>query len=209
MSGIINAPTGDASPDQGGQAGSGGGLSNPLLQQAEQKIEANMQPDVRAAYMKVVVAGMSVALAKGPDGFMGKLRQSQDPISDCARGAVSLMLIMRKEAKGVMPMKAGIPAAMTLLFHGLDFLDRAKIAKIAEPEIDRATTIFTNTLFQRLGITPQMLQHAVGRTHQIMQDPTAMAAINLKLGATRHPDAAAPTPLPPGGMINGGAGETQ
>jgi hypothetical protein len=34
-----------------------------------------------------------------------------------------------------------------------------------------------------------------------------MAAINLKAGFTRHPDAATPTPLPPGpgGLINGPA----
>lgn len=206
MSGIINAPSGDT-PDQSDQADSGGGLSNPLLRAAEQKIEAGMQPDVRADYTKVVVAGMNVALAKGPDGFMGKLVASQDPISDCARGAVSLMLIMRKEAKGVMPMKAGIPAALTLMFHGLQFLEQSKVLTIAEPEIDRATTIFTNTLFQRLGITPQMLQHATGRVHALMMDPASMELINRKAGLVKSPDASTPTPLPPGpsgGMINGG-----
>lgn len=208
MSGMINAPTGDAS-DQGDQADSGGGLSNPLLRAAEQKIEAGMQPDVRADYMKVVVAGLNVALAKGPDGFMGKLRQSQDPISDCARGAVSLMLIMRKEAKGVMPMKAGIPAALTLMFHGLQFLEQSKVLTIAEPEIDRATTIFTNTLFHRLGITPQMLQHATGRVHALMMDPASMELINRKAGLVKSPDASTPTPLPPGpagGLMNSGGG---
>lgn len=171
-------------------------LTNPLLQQAEDKVEAALTPENRQNYMKVVVAGLHIALDKGPDSFMAKLRNSRDPISDCATGAVALVLIMRKEARGVMPMKAAIPAGMTLMFHGLDFIDHAKIAKIAEPEVDRATTIFTNTLFQKLGITHAMLQQAAVRVHQITQDPDAMAQINLKAGLTRHPMAATPTPLP-------------
>ena len=183
------------------------GLSNPLLQQAEQQLESNLAPDNRENYQRIVVAGLHIALQNGADGFMAKLRNSRDPIGDCGRGAASLILIMRKQSKGVMPMKAGIPAGMTLLFHGLDFVDRAKIAKVAEPEIDKAATTFTNFLFHKLGITPGMLQHAAGRVHQLTQDPAAMHAINLKSGLIRHPLAATPTPLPPGpgGLINGPA----
>jgi hypothetical protein len=97
---------------------------------------------------------------------------------------------------------------MSLMFHGLDFIDRAKITQIAEPQIDQAATIFTNFLFHKLGITSGMLQHAAGRLHQISADPQSMAAISLKSGLTRHPNAATSTPLPPGpsgGLINGGA----
>lgn len=181
-----------------------GNLNNPLLQQTEDKIEGNLTPETRADYMKVVVAGLHIALDKGANGFMAKLRNSQDPIGDAARGAVALVLIMRKESRGVMPMKAAIPAGMTLMLHGLDFIDRAGVAKIAEPELDNAARTYTNTMFAKLKITPGMLQHAAGRVHEITQDPAAMAKINLKAGITRHPMAATPTPMPggPPGLIN-------
>jgi hypothetical protein len=205
MSGIINGTSGDAGRIAD-RAMLGGSLGNPLLQQAEDKVESGLTPENRANYLKIVVAGLRIALDKGPDSFMAKLRNSRDPISDCATGAVALVLIMRKQARGVMPMKAAIPAGMTLMFHGLDFIDRAKIAKIAEPELDRATTIFTNTLFQKLGITHAMLQQAASKVHAITQDPEAMQKIQMKAGFLRHPNAATPTPLPPGpgGLINGG-----
>jgi hypothetical protein len=206
MSGMING----AAPPAGDQAPSGGGgsLTNPLLQQAESQIETNLQPAVRADYDKIVVAGLHIALQGGSGGFMAKLAASKDPIGDAARGAASLVLIMRKQSKGVMPMKSAIPAGMTLLFHALDFVDRAKIAKIAEPEIDKASTIYVNFLFAKLHITPAMLQQMSGKVHAITQDPASMAAINLKAGITRHPMAATPTPLPggPPGMINSGGG---
>lgn len=193
MSGLINAaPADDAAPDQSSST-----LRNPLLAQAEQKIEGNIvDPNTRSDEMKIVVAGLHVALANGPNSFVAKLHGSQDPISDCARGAVAIVLIMRQESRGVMPIKAMVPAGMVLMLHGLDFIDRAGIAKIAEPQLDNATKIFTNEMFHKLGITPGMIQHATGRVHQIMQDPSSMAAINLKAGITRHPLAATPTPLP-------------
>lgn len=198
MSGLINAAPSDAPPKPADAAPeSPSTLRNPLLAETEQKIEGNIvDPNTKTDFMKVVVAGMHAALANGPNGFMGKLRASQDPISDCAKGAVALVLIMSKESRGVMPPKAMVPAGMVLMLHGLDFIDRAGIAKIGAPELDSATKTFGNEMFHKLGITPGMLQHATGRVHQLMQDPDAMQKINLKAGITRHPLAATPTPMP-------------
>lgn len=186
-------------------------LNNPLLQQVEDRIEGGITPENRANYMKVVVAGMHILLANGANGFMAKLTKSKDPIADCAKGAVALVLIMKKQSRGIMPMKAAVPAAMTLMLKGLDFIDRSKIAPIGNPELVRATHIFTDFMFQRNGITTAGLQHAAVRVHAITQDPEAMAKINLKAGFTQHPMAAKPTPLPPGpagqmpprGLMNG------
>ena len=199
MSGLINAqPAPDAASDDAAPPDqSSSTLRNPLLAQTAQKIEGNIvDPNTHADFLKVVVAGLHIALANGPNSFVAKLSHSQDPIGDCARGAVALVLIMRRESRGVMPMKSAVPAGMVLLLHGLDFIDRAGIAKIAEPQLDNATKIFANEMFHKLQITPGMIQHATGRVHAIMNDPDAMAKINLKTGATRHPLAATPTPLP-------------
>lgn len=207
MSGMINTPSGDAGPsDEGDQAQAGGGLSNPLLQQVEDKVEGGLTPENRQNYMKIVVAGMHAALDKGPDGLLAGLGQSKDPIADAAKGAVSLVLVLRKEAHGVMPMKAMVPAAMTLLLKALDFIDRSKIAKVGQPELVRATHIFTDFIFARTGITKQGLANAATKIHAITQDPASVQKLQMKAGILRHPDAATPTPLPPGpgGLMNGG-----
>jgi hypothetical protein len=184
-------------------------LNNPLLQQTEDTIERNLAPapDNLANFNKIVVAGLHIALDKGANGFMASLAQSADPVADAAKGAVSLVLIMRKDARGVMPMKAAVPAAMSLMLHALDFIDRSKIAPVGNPDLVRATHIFADFMFARMGITKAGLQNAAQRVHGLTQDPQAMAAINLKAGLTRHPNAATPTPLPPGpgGLINGPA----
>jgi hypothetical protein len=203
MSGIINgtpgaAPPGDAT-GQDATAGDTSGtsqLSNPLLQQTENEVEAGLTPQNHADYLRVVVAGMHVALAGGPNGGMAKLRTSPDPIAQAAKGAVALVLTMQKQSKGVMPYKAMIPAGLTLMLKALDFIDRAKIAPVGNDELVRATRVFTDTMFGALGITKQMLQAASQNVHGIINDPAQMAKINMKAGFTQHPMAAKPTPLP-------------
>lgn len=204
MSGMINGPSEDATPSDGDQAQAGSGLSNPLLQQVEDKVEGGLTPENRQNYMKIVVAGMHAALDKGPNGLLAGLGNSKDPIADAAKGAVSLVIILRQQAHGVMPLKAAVPAAMTLMLKALDFIDRSKIAKVGQPELVRATHIFTDTIFARFGITKAGLANAATKIHAITQDPASVEKLNLKAGVTRHPMAATPTPLPPGGMINGG-----
>jgi hypothetical protein len=185
-------------------------LSNPLLQQVEEKIESSLTPENQANYYKIVVAGMQVALHGGPNGGLASLRKSADPISQAARGAVNLVLMLRKEAKGIMPDKAMVPAGLTLMLKALDFVSRAKIAPVGNPELVRASRIYADTMFAQLGITKQMLVNAGQRIHGIINDPAAMAKINLKAGVTRHPLAATPTPLPPGpdGSLMNGSGSS-
>ena len=171
-------------------------FKNPLLQEAEDRIETGLEPETRANYTKIVVAGMHAGLAKGPDGILASILKSPDPLSDAAKGAVSLVLILRKEAHGIMPLKAMVPAAMTLMMHALSFAEQAGIVKIGAPELVKATHVFTDTIFAAFGITKQGLANAAQKVHGIMQDPAAMAKINLKAGITRHPMSATPTPMP-------------
>lgn len=193
MSGLINAaPAATANA----QPATAGGLSNPLLQQMEAGIEAKLTPANKADYDKIVIAGLHIALDRGPQGFMAKLHDSADPIGDAAKGSVNLMLIMKKQARGQWPEEAGIPAAYTLMLRGLDFIDHSGVVKIGAPELARAIHLFSNQLFWRIGLTPKMLQTVTERVHAIVQNPDDMQKLNLKNGLSRHPDAAIPTAVP-------------
>lgn len=174
MSGLLNAPPKPAETE----------LSNAMLQAAESKIESQLTPTARANYTKIVVAGMHVALDKGPNGILASLKDSEDPIADCAIGAVSLVLILRKQAKGVMPLHVMIYAAMTLMLKAMDFADRSGIAKVGQPELVRATHIFTDFLFARMSITKDMLARARAWVQELTRDPATLAKIQAKAGTT-------------------------
>lgn len=168
-------------------------LNNNILEATEREIEGQLLPDVRADYMKIVVAGMKVAGHNGANGLLSGLNRRKDPVADCAIGAINLVFMMSKTSKGTMPMKAMIPAAMTLMLHALDLVDKAGIAKVGAPELARATHVFTNHLMAVLKITMPMLQTAATHVHGIMQDPTKMELINRKAGVVRAPGTSTPT----------------
>lgn len=173
-------------------------MQNSLLEATEQKIESQLLPATRQDYMKIVVSGMRIAAHNGPQGLLSGLKNRKDPVGDCAIGAVNLVLLMSKQSKGIMPMKAMIPAGLTLMLQGLDLVDKAGIAKIDVNEIDHATHVFLNYLFKKLGISLPMLQQGAAHVHQIMQDPTKMELINRKVGVVKAPGASEPTALPSG-----------
>ena len=174
---------------------------NDLLTETEQKIESQLQGDTRRNYMKIVVAGMHAGLSStnGKPPLLASLKDSKDPIHDCAAGAVSLVLILRKEAKGVMPLKAMVPAATTLMLKALAVAERMGLVEITPENLAQATRILTNTLFHALGITPQMMQAAAQKIHSITQDHGHMEAMKRAAGIVKSPDASEPTE-PAGGV---------
>lgn len=173
-------------------------ISNSVLAQAEHTIEQNLQPAIQQDYQKIVVAGLHILLDKGAGGFMAKLANSEDPIKDCGQNAAALVMIMRKEAKGVMSMSAAIPAGATLMIHGLDFVSRSKIAKVGAAELASAARVYTNTMFAKLGITPAMLHQLVAKAHGVTQNPQAMASLGQQSSAPQ-------APMKPASLLNGAA----
>lgn len=157
-------------------------LQDPVLQAAENKLEAGLTPQNRQNYMKIVISGMRIALQGGDQGILAKLHDSQDPINDCAVGAVHLVVLMRKQARGTMPLQAMVPAAMTLMLKALDFADKGGLIQVDEQVLVKATHIFTNTLFKAFQISPNMLQNAAQNVHGMTQDPVRMAAIQRAAG---------------------------
>lgn len=170
----------------------------PILAAAEQKVESQLTPDTHESYLKIVVAGMKAGLADGPNSILAGLAKSKDPVSDCAKGAIGLVLVLKHQAKGIMPVKAMIPAGMTLMLKALAFADRTGIVKVGNDELVRASHIFKDTFLAKFGVTPPMLQHAMIKVHALTQDPVAMEQMKRKAGFVRHPDASQPTPLPDG-----------
>lgn len=180
MSGLIN----NAKPQQPPESG----ITNPLLAASLRQLEAQFVDKLaKQNFDKIVLAGMHIALEGGPNGIMASLKDSRDPVRDCALGAVNLVMMMRKRASGTMPDKVVPAAAMALMLHALDFADRAGIAKIGNPELVRASHLFTDRLFQAYGITKQMLARGAGHVSRVMQDPEAMQKVRYKAGADPMP----------------------
>lgn len=170
-------------------------LSNNILIATEKKIEGGLTPENRADYQKIVVAGMHAGMAGGKDSILASLKNSHDPVTDCAKGAINLCLLLKRQSRGTMPLKAMVPAAYTLMLHALDFAGKMGLVKIDNSIVVQATHYFTNHIFQVLKITPKMLSTAAHNLHGIVSDPAKMELINRKAGTVKDPRASEPTPV--------------
>ena len=162
-------------------------MKNKLLQDSQAAIEAQIAPQFKEAYNKIVSAGMKVAMNKGLDGMLGGIEKRGDPIRDAAQGAVNLVFMLRMQATGRMPEQAMVPASYTLMIQALAFVEEAGIAPIGEPEITKATRVWTNTIFDRAKISPNMLRKGAEEVSGILKDPVKVEMLNLATGYSRDP----------------------
>ena len=151
--------------------------NNTLIKQVEQRLESQISPQVRDAYMRIVVAGMKVAMDKGKEGLMASIAQSNNPLNDIVKGTLSIVGALRSKANGTMPVNAMILAGMALVLQGLDFADRTGVMKVTATEIDQATHLYTETLFSLLKISPSQIASALKSVDDVRRDPAKMAKL--------------------------------
>lgn len=176
-------------------------MTNPLLRQIEDRIEAQLAPDNRENYMKILVAGMKLGLKDGPNGILAGLKDAQDPVATAARGAVNIVGLLSRSARGKMPEKAMVPAAMSLMLHALDFLEKTGKMKVDEAVLEKATKMFADDIMRLFGINNQKLSNMASMSHMVGMNPQALQQIQqfTSKGAQGGQPAAQPAQAPPAG----------
>jgi hypothetical protein len=172
-------------------------LNNKLLQATEAQIEANLTGQTKEDYLKIVVAGQRYALHGGKDGLLASLKNQPNPIRDCVRGAVNIVGHLKMLARGTMPVQAMVPAAMSLMLQGLDFLDRSKTKPIGKEELVLATRLFIDDICKLMNVTPQVLARLASQTQSVLKDGGKVEMMKREVGAVSAPNASRDTEMPP------------
>ena len=136
-----------------------GKTTNPILQKTEQAIEAKVKPEQKAAFQKIIAAGLKLMYAdKMRAGVTKSLKEGGDPAQIVGDGVAKLLGIMMNQSKGTMPMQAAVPAATILLCEGLDFVEQAGVVKVDSNVLATAMQEMNSSFMQLLGVTPEKLQ---------------------------------------------------
>lgn len=170
--------------------------NNTLLVAAEKKIQQTLTPENREDYLKVVNAGLQLGLSGGKESIIAGIKDSKNPLDDCAKGAINVCLMLMKQSRNTMPVKAMIPASYTLMLNAMSVAERLGLIKADNETITKATHIWTNYLFKILRITPDMLKHFSKKLEGVVSDPANMELINRKAGVVRDANASTPTAAP-------------
>ena len=151
-------------------------LKNPLLKQAQTKIESGVQD--RDAYNRIVQAGTKVIYDKATFTELSKeIRQAQDPVTEIAEGMIGILGILYKQSRKTMPIPAMVTAGMSLLLDALDFAEQAGLVKIDKAQLNKATTHYLNSLLPKFGLTPDKIDATLGQLGGTIKDPAKMAQI--------------------------------
>ena len=151
-------------------------LKNPLLKQAQTKIESGVQD--RDAYNRIVQAGTKVIYDKATFSELSKaIRQAQDPVTEIAEGMIGILGILYKQSRKTMPIPAMVTAGMSLLLDALDFAEQAGLVKIDKAQLNKATTHYLNSLLPKFGLTPDKIDATLGQLGGTIKDPAKMAQI--------------------------------
>lgn len=151
-------------------------LKNPLLKQAQTKIESGVQD--RDAYNRIVQAGTKVIYDKATFTELSKeIRQAQDPVTEIAEGMIGILGILYKQSRKTMPIPAMVMAGMSLLLDALDFAEQAGLVKIDKAQLNKATTHYLNSLLPKFGLTPDKIDATLGQLGGTIKDPAKMAQI--------------------------------
>lgn len=151
-------------------------LKNPLLKQAQAKIESGVQD--RDAYNRIVQAGTKVIYDKATFSELSKsIRQAQDPVTEIAEGMIGILGILYKQSRKTMPIPAMVMAGMSILLDALDFAEQAGLVKIDKAQLNKATTHYLNSLLPKFGLTPDKIDATLGQLGGTIKDPAKMAQI--------------------------------
>lgn len=149
-------------------------LKNKLLQQAQAKIEEGVKN--KDAFAKLVRAGTKIIYDKAIfDKLSEGLAQSQDVVSEVAKGLVAVLKLMAQRARGTVPPDALLQAGMALLIDALDFMEQAGLVEVDKNVLGEATQEFIEAMLPVLGLSPDKLEAALGSVKQTMADPQKMA----------------------------------
>ncbi len=151
-------------------------LKNPLLKEAQAKIEAGVQD--RDAFSRIVQAGQKVMYDQATFAELAKgLKDAKDPVTEIAEGMIGILGILYKQSRKTMPIPPMVLAGMALLLDALDFAERAGLVKIGKAELNKATTHYLNSLLPKFGLTPEKMDGMLGQLVGTIKYPAKLAQI--------------------------------
>ena len=153
--GLLNAKPEAQKPQQS---------SDPIINQIEQGIEAKVPPEMKKAYMAVVVAGMKVMFDPKTSKFIAeRLGASDDIVNNVATGIADLIMLIYNESKRTMSIPAAMLAAITLMCKALDYAEKTMGVKVDSQMAAACTKATTTACMNKFGITQDKIDQAIAQ----------------------------------------------
>lgn len=160
-------------------------MTTELIEQAKAKIEQSVKPDQKEAYDRIVLAGMKVMFDDGGprQQLLQGLEDAPDKMTAAAEGIVGLLGLLFQKSRNTMPVVPMIMAGITLLYEGLEFMEKAGMVQVDNDSLAKVTQHYIETLLPKIGMTPDKMKALLGQTQGIMRDPAKLAEFKQSMGS--------------------------
>lgn len=163
-------------------------LKNKELDSIVDDIEANLAPQLKASYEKLVVAGQKAALNNGVGGILYALGRREDVVLTAVRGSINLVGVLKNITKGTPPpADAMAMASFTLLMYALDFAEQSRLVTLDQQTIGKATRLWMNNIMHAFGMQPRQVQAMSTAVDGVTRDPAKMDMVERYIGYTKDP----------------------
>jgi hypothetical protein len=158
-------------------------MQNEMIKKAEAAIDAKVPPADKAAYDKIVLAGMKVMFEDKQmhAQLMEGLQQSPD-VKTVVDGVIGILGILFKESRNTMPVGPMILAGQSLLMEALDFMEEGGMIEVTPDMLGEATQLYIETLLPMIGMTPEKMKAIMAKAQGVMSDPQKMAQFKQSQG---------------------------
>ena len=158
-------------------------MQNEMIIKAEAAVDAKVPPADKAAYDKIVLAGMKVMFSKETHGQLVQgLQESQDKLKTAVEGIIGILGILYQESRNTMPPGPMILAGQSLMMEALDFMEQGGMLEVTPDVLGEATQMYIETLLPKLGMTPEKMQAVMAQAQGVMGDPQKMAQFKQAQG---------------------------
>jgi len=148
-------------------------MINATLTKIEQGITEKVTPENREAFQKAIIAGGKIMFDPKTHAHMEIVKNPaarKEPVKTVALGVSGLMWVMFMQSKRTMPIEVLIMAGTVLMTKAIDFVERGIGIPFDNDMIAQCTKILAESLFNKLGITPEQLNEAIQAGKQEMSN---------------------------------------
>lgn len=158
-------------------------MQNEMIIKAEAGVDAKVPPKDKAAYDKIVLAGMKVMFED--DQMHAQLLQGlkESPnVKTVVEGIIGILGLLFKESRNTMPPGPMILAGQSLLMEALDFMEEGGLIEVTPQVLDEATQLYIESMLPKIGLNPKTLEAKMAEAQAIMSDPQKMAQFKKAQG---------------------------
>lgn len=164
--------------------------TNPILIKIQTEIENKVSPESKKSFERTNIAVEKMMFEQKTHANLQMVKRPElvrrDPIGTISKGVSGLMWLLYVQSKKTMKPEVLVMSGIIAITKAIDFAERGLGIAITPEQIAKTTKICMETLFEKMGVTPDRLAQVIANGRKEIEDFQAhQQALDGKMQALR------------------------